>query len=194
MILFHDITNFSTTYGYVTCKKTSVVEDNISQCQLLTVIMERWGNSHGQQNPHLPNCFLRRLKKVMCTYRNLGIFMSSPARLASMASPFRPQPLATVCISFVYSSALLFLATKKLFFSFSRLKPYILHYGRVGCLLVCLSDMDRYLQQLGTTKNLLFTHAKWLHQFINGRWFQHSHNSTYAILRCLSYPPLLKCF
>ena len=75
-----------------------------------------------------------------------------------------------------------FLATKKLFFSFSRLKPYILHYGRVGCLLVCLSDMDRYLQQLGTTKNLLFTHAKWLHQFINGRWFQHSHNSTYAIL------------
>ena len=46
---------------------------------------------------HLPNCFLHthttlnsslvelKLKKVMCTYRNLGIFMSSAS------SPFRPQ-------------------------------------------------------------------------------------------------------
>ena len=30
-------------------------------------------------------CWLPRLKKVMCTYRNLGIFMSSAS------SPFRPQ-------------------------------------------------------------------------------------------------------
>ena len=66
---------------------------------------------------------------------------------------------------------LLFLAPKKLFFSFSRAKTIHITLWESGGLLAFACMFIRHGQipaavELGTTKNLLFTYKKWLHQFI----------------------------